>query len=247
MIAAIHQPNFLPWSGYFHKILCSGVFVFLDSVAFSKGSYTNRVKVKTAAGTQWLTVPVRTAGRLGQCVAEVECPCGVPWRKKTLHNLETNYRGCRHFQDYFPGLRDILLHPTDRLADLNIALIEHLSRCLGASPAFVRSSRLPVAGARTGLLVAICRAVGADTYLSGAGGATYQEEAEFRAAGMDLVYSDFRQPVYRQPYGEFAGGLSVLDLLFTGGPASREILLRAVPATAADQNSALQVARPLAA
>ena len=66
MIVAIHQPNFLPWMGYFWKIAHVDRFVFLDNVQFSKGSYQNRVKVKGPQGPHWMTIPVVTNGRLAQ-------------------------------------------------------------------------------------------------------------------------------------------------------------------------------------
>ena len=68
---AIHQPNFLPWQGYFYKILNCDIFIFLDHVGFSKGSYTNRVKVMSPSGPKWLTVPVKTSGKLGQPITMV--------------------------------------------------------------------------------------------------------------------------------------------------------------------------------
>src|SRR5690348_1614998 len=71
-MVAIHQPNYIPWLGYFFKIAHVHQFVFLDTVAFSHGSLVNRNTIKTSTGPAWLTIPVRTSGRFGQLIREVE-------------------------------------------------------------------------------------------------------------------------------------------------------------------------------
>src|SRR4030042_1735816 len=60
MIVAIHQPNYLPWIGYFYKMMIADCFVLFDNAQFSKGSVINRNKIKGPAGAQYITVPVRT-------------------------------------------------------------------------------------------------------------------------------------------------------------------------------------------
>jgi hypothetical protein len=83
---------------------------------------------------------------------------------------------------------------------------------------------MKAAGAATELLIALCRELGADTYLSGSGGANYQDEVAFRAAGIELIYADYQHPTYRQAFGQFAKGLSVVDLLFNCGSRSAAVL-----------------------
>ena len=79
-------------------------------------------------------------------------------------------------------------------------------------------------------LIDICRLVGADTYLSGAGGHKYLEQAEFEKAGIRLVFQNFRHPVYPQRStgtgAAFTSNLSALDGLFNcgGGEAGRKTL-----------------------
>ena len=36
MIVAIHQPQYLPWLGYFDKMLKADVFCYLDTVQYKK-------------------------------------------------------------------------------------------------------------------------------------------------------------------------------------------------------------------
>lgn len=224
MIVAIHQPNFLPWLGYFHKMARADLFVFLDTAAFAKGSYTNRVQVKTARGPQWLTVPVQTSGRLGQPIRAVVCDARTDWRSRVVRTLETNYRGCPYYAPLGPWLARAIAEADDSLADLNMRLILEIARQLGIRTPTRRASALGAEGKATDLLVALCRELGADTYLSGSGGSKYQDEGAFREAGIRLVYNEFRHPVYPQAFGEFVPGLSIVDLLLNCGPDSGALL-----------------------
>jgi hypothetical protein len=224
VIVAIHQPNLLPWLGYFYKLARADRFVFLDGVPFAKGSYTNRVQVKAATGPQWLTVPVLTKGKLGQPIVEVACNENAGWRKKMMATLETNYRRCPHYQPYADGIRQVLSAAEDRLAEINIRLIRYVAEQLDIATATTRSSQMPCPGKATDLLIALCKELGAETYLSGSGGANYQDEIAFRAAGIELIYANYQHPTYPQAFGPFAPGLSIVDLLFNCGPDSAAIV-----------------------
>jgi hypothetical protein len=225
MIVAIHQPNFLPWLGYVAKMARADRFVFLDSVPFAKGSYTNRVRIKTAAGARWLTVPVKTHGKLGQAVCDVRCSEGGKWQRKFVQVLKTHYGGCPYFQPQADRLFDIVSGAGDSIAEMNVQLILHIAGQLDIRTPAVRSSQMAARGAASDLLIALCKELGADTYLSGSGGANYQDEAAFAAAGIQIIYNNYHHPIYPQAFGEFVPGMSVIDLLFNAGPDSRRILL----------------------
>ncbi|MCK5427294.1 MAG: WbqC family protein, partial [Thermodesulfovibrionia bacterium] len=62
MILSVHQPQYIPWLGYFDKIDKSDCFVFLNEVQYKPREYQNRNKVRTKDGWMWLTVPVISKG-----------------------------------------------------------------------------------------------------------------------------------------------------------------------------------------
>ena len=80
MIVAVHQPQYLPWLGYFDKIDRADLFVTLETVQYKKNEFQNRNRIKTAQGWQWLTVPVRY--RFPQRIDEVTVNDNVNWRHK---------------------------------------------------------------------------------------------------------------------------------------------------------------------
>lgn len=219
MIVAIHQPNYLPWLGYFRKIAAADVFVFLDDVQFSKGSYTNRVRILVDGQPRWLTVPVSFT--FGDSINRVHC--GDPqWVAGHLDRLRAAYRGAPAFKAAWPAVAAIYegLSGND-LASINIAMITELTRPLGLETRFLRSSELEVSDARSDdRLVALVAALApGGTYLSGKGGAGYQDPAKYAQAGLELRYSEYAAEPYPQHCGgvEFVAGLSVLDAVFNLG------------------------------
>lgn len=210
-VVAIHQPNFLPWLGFFDKMARADVFVLLDSVQFSKGSWTNRVRAMVAGEPAWLTVPIQRPHGAPVPIAEIRIDDGKPWRNKLLGSLRASYGRASAFDEVYPLVEEIVSqHPTS-LADLNICGIISLAEVLGLPPAqLVRSSHLEVDGAATDLLVAIVKAVGGDAYLVGGGAAGYQEDEAFHRAGIEVVAQQFVHPVYEHP-SVFVEGLSVVD------------------------------------
>ena len=225
MIAAIHQPNYFPWLGFFSKIVQSDVFILLDDAQYAKNSYINRTRINTANGPQWLTVPVLHKARAGQTIKDAEINLIEPIWSKQPRTIEYNYRRAPAFEKTWPVLEPIFREKWKSLGALNIRALELVCRkLLGLDCNFVRSSELGCNASGTQRLIALCRKVGADAYLSGGGGRKYQQEHAFEAAGIELRYSSFRHPQYKQQWDGFVEGLSVLDLVFNTGTDARQIL-----------------------
>jgi hypothetical protein len=227
-IAAIHQPNYIPWLGYFFKIAHADKFVFLDSVVYSCGSFVNRNSIKTPHGSAWLTIPVIKSGRFGQLIGEVEADHMHRWAGRHMATLRSNYGRAPYFSETIAVLEPHYSVVTDNripLADFNIGLIISIAAYLGVSTQFVRTSELNVSGHKTDLLLDICRTIGARTYLAGAGAKLYQEDAKFEEAGITTVYSPVSQQRYPQLFGEFVGNLSIVDVLMNCGHLGTRRLL----------------------
>jgi hypothetical protein len=221
---AIHQPNYLPWSGFFTKALESDVFILLDNVQFEKGGYTNRVHIKSSQGVQWLTQPVVMRGRANQQIRDVQF-ADPDWRRTHLLFLRSSYGRAPHFAPYIGLLSDLLGTRDTSLAACNERLIAWAFEALELCPRLVRASDLigEIADP-TQRLIRLVKLVGGDTYLSGAGGFNYQDLGQFDRAGIRVVRSRCTFPEYPQLWGSFSPGLSIVDLLFNCGPASRAYL-----------------------
>jgi WbqC-like protein family len=229
-VVAIHQPNFLPWLGWFDKLARADVFVLLDHVQFprtSRGTYVNRVKLLVGGKDAWVTAPIVRAKASLQRIDEVRVDDAQPWREKLLRTIEHNYARAPAFDDVFPLVREILEQPTDGLAELNEHGVRRLADALGLDQSkFVRSSSLDASGQATDLLIELTKAVDGTAYLSGGlAGATYQEDEKFAQAGIELRYQAFDHPQYEQQIDSFVPGLSIVDALLNVGPAAARKLL----------------------
>lgn len=225
-VVAIHQPQYLPWLGYINKLAHCDVFCILDTVQYKKNEFQNRNRIKTAQGWQWLTVPV--THRFPQRIKDVAVNQTVNWQRKHLEALKTHYRKAPFFYDYVSAFQHFYEQSFELLVEVNVACIRLLLQLLGLERKMVLASSLPVETEDPTLrLVEICRATGADFYLSGRDGAKYINETIFHRDKITVLYQEFLHPEYRQTYDNFEPNLSVIDLLFNCGPESLNIIRKA--------------------
>ncbi len=223
---AIHQPNYMPWLGYFWKIVRADIFIFLDDVQYSKNSLINRVRIRGGAEARWLTVPVSV--HLGDAIAAVR-PSRSDWATRHRDTVRQLYRRAAAFHETWPDIERLYQKVPDAdLAAINRFLIERIAALLGLGCQFRPSSSLDV-GCAVGdeRLIRLARAIDPKaTYLSGRGGASYQDPGKFRDAGLRLVYTDFVHPEYPQGTGAFVSGLSIIDALLHCGREAVSAWLR---------------------
>lgn len=218
MILSVHQPNFIPWLGYFHKIAISDKFVILDQVQIPRGkSVANRNKIKTPSGPLEIVVPLahpqgnqRFSSYLGVRLAD------LAWQKKALKTISYNYGKTPFFTEVF-GLLEEAISKED-FCDMNSYFIRMVCSRTGIkTPVFFQSQLSNIGGENNELIISICKTLGADVYLSGTGAARYNDAQLYRENEIELIYQDFKHPVYPQQHGEFIPYLSVVDILFNVG------------------------------
>lgn len=229
-VVAIHQPNFFPWLGYFDKIVRANLFVLLDNVQFPKkgGTWTNRVQLVVGGKGDWVTMPIIRSYHGVRNIGDMKINNSTPWRAKLLKTIRMNYARASFFDDVFPFLADLVNNPTDSLLCYNVTAIQALVEALRLDPSkLILGSTLNVEGAGTDLLIEIIKAVDGRTYLCGGGAAGYQEDEKFAEAGIELIYQNFRYPVYTQGNNQgFISGLSVMDTLMHCGFEATQVLLQ---------------------
>lgn len=238
MRVAIHQPNFLPWLGFFAKAAQADVLVLLDDVPFSRGSYTNRVRVMGPNGPAWLTVPfehvspmplirdLRTAGDDAFDVVD--------------RQIRSWYRGPDD-ERWMPAWIGNVIHEAARrfgrrLPLTNASVLWTLLGTLQIRTRLVWASTLratPTPGSAG--LVQLCRAAGGTSYVAGLGALAYEDVSLFESAGIEYRPLRFTHPVYPQrrrdgspAASEFVPGLSVVDALCNAGQEETRRLIREV-------------------
>jgi len=220
MIVTIHQPNYLPYLGFFHKMANADLFVVYDTALYSKQlGLHNRNRIKTPQGAQWLTVPVQHATL--HALRDVQIVQG-PWGTRHRLSLDANYKKAPFYASYAEEIRRVLEKPWTSLALLNEALIELVARWLSIPTKMIRASELPPPPAdadATAKNIHLVRAVGGDAYLSGVGGHDYLDESQF--ADVQLLYDEFVPTPYPPLFGDFIPNLSAIDAVFNCGESVR--------------------------
>ena len=225
MIVTIQQPEHLPWIGFFNKMVQCDKFVLLDHVQFKKNYFENRNRIKTADGPVWLTVPVRLKGKFGQSMLEVEVNQEPRWKTRYLKTLEQNYRKAPFWEDVRKIVWPVFEDESSKLVEINIRLIECMMKYLQIKTSLIRSSTLELGSVKKqDLVLAICKELSADRYISGPDGRNYLNLADFSIAGIQVCFHDFKHHVYTQQYGKFISHLSTIDLIANCGLESKFLI-----------------------
>jgi hypothetical protein len=221
LISSGHQPNYLPWLGFFDKMLQCDVFLIADNVQFADRDFQNRNKVKTFDGVRWLTVPIEHVGK-PLLINEVRIANAENWAGQHWGTFKSNYSRAPFWEKYCDFFEQTYSQKWTMLIDLNMHIMRGLMRFLNIEKPLVMASSLGVSGKGSELVLAQCKVLGANVHLSGIGGRNYLNLKRFEAEGIKVVFQDFQYPVYPQLHGEFVPNLSVVDYLFcTGGKSWR--------------------------
>jgi hypothetical protein len=214
-ICGIHQPNFLPWPGYFYKIAQVDDFVFLDNVDIEIGgskAITNRTKIKIQSGESWISNPI-IKGDI-KTISEVVY-VQSNWKDKNLKTIFLSYKKAPFFDEIYPLTEQIFNYESDNLSEFNIYAIKIICHYLGIQTNFLKASDLMLENEdRNGRIIEICKKCECDIYFSGRGAVNYHNEELFTENNIRITYTDFQQRPYNQLHGDFIPGLSIIDLLF---------------------------------
>ena len=214
-IISIHQPNYIPWLGYFFKIYQSDIFVFLDDVQFSNQGMQNYHYIKTPQGSFRLKIPVLMS--FGMDINQILINNKMDWQLKHLKTFESNYKRSPYFDEVFADITTLFKAEFENLADFNRNIIEFFCRKLGITTQFVNSSALNIDSNREEKIIGLCLALNGDTYYSGSGAKAYQDENNFKNKGIELKYSMYKVFDYPQLWGDFQSNVTIVDYLMNCG------------------------------
>jgi hypothetical protein len=224
----IHQPDFMPYLGFFHRFLHADVYVALDHVQFvqhSRNAWTHRDKIKGSEGEKWISLSVKKCP-LATPISDVELSVNTPWQQAHLNLFRECYRSAPFFNVIFERLEHVYRIPFERMTEFNLALMDIVCEWLAIKIPRITSSTLTPTGSKSEMIAGIVAAVGGKRYLSGPGARNYHDPDPFDRRGIEVIWQEFRHPVYPQRFGEFIPYLSVADALFNCGPQATADMLR---------------------
>lgn len=227
MLVSIHQPNYLPWGGYFFKIINSDLFVFLDDAQFSKNSFINRTKVTHNNEYAWLSIPIRF--NLGESILQVKL-AQEDWQLRHLSKIQNIYRNAPYFKENWKDIEQLfqsLKHPN--LRDINKTIILTLADWLNININYFFSSNFKnTLGLKAeDRLIDIIKQCRSNKYLSGIGAKKYQNESKFITQKIKVIYSNFFEIEKRfiRKSRKLLPGTSILDFIFYLGRKKTIIFL----------------------
>lgn len=230
MLIAIHQPHYVPWLGYLDRMVKADLFIVLDHVQFERRNYQNRTMIRLEGEGRWLTVPVVQLSQKERIVdkkVDNSEEGSRAWGPTHFKTLKYAYRKAPYFEMYAPRLREILEARWDKLVDLDLAMLEFVREAFQIRTPLMRSSEMRAEGARSDLLLNLCKEIGpGSVFLGGLGGSRgYLDLEAFAQSGVGVQWQDFKHPAYPQcGDGAFLPGLMSLDLLFNCGPQGRDLV-----------------------
>lgn len=214
----ISQPMFFPWVGMFEQIRLADIYVHYGDVQFSKGSFTNRVQIKTAQGVKWLTVPLQDVS-LGQSIDEVKINARINWRAQHMDMLKQAYADAPYRKEMLDLVDSVYQQQIDSIGLLSRRSIEACCNYFGldAGRRFIDVHQLGIDGASSQRVLDIILALGGKKYITGLGARNYLDHQMFEDAGIRVEYMDYQKLPYPQLHNEFTPYVSILDLIANKG------------------------------
>ena len=223
MKIAIHQANYFPYPGFFHKINQADVFVIQDDIKFVN-KITNRNKIISSSGYTWINVPIKK-GHQSLPIMDVKINNEIPWKKINFKKVCAGYNKAKFFHLYKDFFENLYKKEWNNIFDLNFETIKQVFVWLNIKTKIVIESELDVSGPPTERLVMVCKKLGADTYISGIGGKKYLDEKLFEKNKIILKYQNYNPIKYTQHMSKsFIPNLSIIDLLANAGSESGKLL-----------------------
>ena len=225
MIVTIHQPEHIPWTGYFHKMAAADSYVVLDTVQFTKNNFQNRNKIYCPnKGWTWLSVPVDLKGHTNTTIRDIQISTSNPkWRESYWGKIHSNYNKHKYYEIFKEKIKNIVYSDYQTILELNLLFINFFREVLDIDTPIFMSSELEVKGVKTDLLLNICNKMNATTYLSGPSGKYYLDKEIFSNANISLDFHQYTPPEYSSP--DYTPYMSSLDIIMNCGYGSRDIIL----------------------
>ena len=224
-VIGIHQPGYLPWLGFFKKMINADIFVYFDDTCFVKNNYYHRNFILTNNGPFQLTIPVRMEKE--SKISDIKIDSTKNWNLKHKKTIIHSYSKAKHFKKYKDIIEKLYEKKFEKLIDINIEIIEFLKKEFNIKTKTVLASELDISNfSASERILEICKLLGADHYITGTVWAKkFLKIQNFKDNNIDVEFQEFVHPRYNQPYNDFVPNMASIDLLFNEGKINSEKIL----------------------
>lgn len=219
-ILVAHQAEFLPYLGFISKATMGDIYFILDDSQYKKENFTNRnrIRIHNDPGWMWLTVPVKYS-KNNILNAQDAYIVESKWKKKHLKTIEFSYSKSPFFNQIFPDISKLYENDAEKLVDFNYEIIKYAFNYFEINIPVFRTSEINkkekiIFGKSTDLILSMCDAAEAKTFIAGAHGKYYIDVSKFKQKNINLVFQNFIHPEYKQHHGSFIPFMAFIDLIF---------------------------------
>ena len=227
MKIVISQPMYFPWVGMLEQVNLCDAYVNYDDVQFSKGSFTNRVQIKTNSsnGFNWLTVPLKNL-KLGILINELEIDNQKNWRNQHLEMLKQAYKNAPYVKEMLELVTNLFDMPLTTIAEVSMKSIELSINYfdLARDKNFYTASKLGVEGSSSERVYQIVKYLNGTHYITGHGAKNYLDHSLFEDNGIRVEYMNYLRLPYPQQFSAFNPYVSILDIIANNGKQGKEYI-----------------------
>ena len=196
---------YFPPISYFSAITQATQVTIEQYENFGKQSYRNRCNIMPANGVLALTVPVVKANSK-TLTKDLKITYATPWQKLHFKGIESAYKNSPYYEYYIDDIEPFFRKREAFLLDLNQGILNALLKMLGIGKEILLTT---------------------DYVPAGTPGYTGLRDAIHPKKGQGAENMGFPVRPHRQVFCDrtpFVPDLSILDMLFCCGPATKEML-----------------------
>lgn len=221
---AIHQPECLPWLGFFNKMMLADEYIILDDVQYCKRNFQNRNQIQINERKLFLTLPVKCP--LNSLIKDVKIS-NTPFDTKHLTTIQRAYSKEEKFKEFFPLLENLYRQKHNFLLDFNMAFIASIREYLSIDTPIHFSSKFDVKSNKTQRILDLIESVSGTNYITGTVSLNYLDPDLFNQRHISLKIHTMNPSYVNKRKRQFLSHLSIIDLLMQYSPTdAKRIILQ---------------------
>ena len=228
MKLAIMQPYLCPYLGYFQLIEAVDTFVVYDNIQFSKKGWFAKNNILLNNQAKLFSIPIKKDSDYLNVNERFLADNSQKEASKILAQIKNGYRKAPYFDLVFPIVSSIFQNEVKNLFDFIHSSIRLWCEVLDITTQFVISSTIDIEHSLKGedKVVAICKELGATSYINAPGGKSLYSHESFSKEGIDLQFIQPELKEYDQFSNDFVSNLSIIDVLMFNGPQKAKEMLQ---------------------
>ena len=213
MRVAIMQPYFLPYIGYWQLINAVDKFIIYDDIKYTKKGWINRNRFLSNGRDAVFSLPLKKDSNI-KTIAEREISTEFN-SSKLINKFKGSYAKSPYFDECITLLESIIHYHDKNLFNFIFNSVIVICSYLQISTEILISSNIKIQDSLKGKerVIALCKQIGATTYINPIGGTDLYFKNEFYNYGINLTFLKSIPVKYYQFDKQFVPFLSIIDLL----------------------------------